>query len=143
VLQPAILANGVMGLWLTRLSDDHGFTKTAIEAKSVEQLVEELFLRAFTRPPSSAEKSKYVEYLNVGFETRVRTATPVKSDHIPKPYVSWSNHLDGQASAIMTAEEAKLRLGDPATSRLDPDWRSRMENVIWAVINSAEMIHRP
>src|SRR5262249_55905732 len=26
VLQPAILANGTMGTWLTRLSDDHGVT---------------------------------------------------------------------------------------------------------------------
>ncbi len=29
VLQPAILQNGPVGLWLTRLSDDHGVTNLA------------------------------------------------------------------------------------------------------------------
>ena len=29
VLQPAILQNGPVGLWLTRLSDEHGITKLA------------------------------------------------------------------------------------------------------------------
>ncbi len=31
VLQPAILQNGPVGVWLTRLSDDHAMTQLALE----------------------------------------------------------------------------------------------------------------
>ena len=37
-LQPAILGNGTMGTWVTRLSDDHGVTAMALEAKSADAL---------------------------------------------------------------------------------------------------------
>jgi hypothetical protein len=144
VLQPAILANGIMGLWLTRLSDDHAFTQIALEAKSPEAIVDELFLRIFTRKPTEAEKAKLVEYLKAGFETRLvphSELPPAKRQ--PKVYISWSNHLDPKANELKAAEELKLRDGDPPTTRLNPEWRKRLENVLWAAINSPEAIHRP
>ena len=51
-------ANGVMGTWLTRLSDRHGMTKLALEEQSVEQLIDRLFLRLLTRKPTAAEKAR-------------------------------------------------------------------------------------
>src|SRR5262249_14395172 len=53
VLQPAILSNGVMGTWLTRLSDDHGITQLAIDAKTLDELIDGLFLRVLTRRPTA------------------------------------------------------------------------------------------
>src|SRR5262249_57970922 len=54
VLQPAILANGTMGTWLTRLSDDHGVTKLALEDRSLDGFLDELFLRVLT-PKATTE----------------------------------------------------------------------------------------
>ncbi|CAN5564679.1 DUF1553 domain-containing protein [soil metagenome] len=143
VLQPAILSNGVMGLWLTRLSDDHGFTDVALNAKSTNEIVETLFLRTLTRKPTDAEAKKFTEYLSAGFDTRVRTATAEAKPHVPVPYVSWSNHLDSKANSIKTDEEAALRQGPTPTGKLDPAWRVKLENVVWAVVNSPECIYRP
>ncbi|HQW29953.1 MAG TPA: DUF1553 domain-containing protein, partial [Verrucomicrobiales bacterium] len=71
VLQPAILANGVMGTWLTRLSDDHELTRIVMEDQTPEALVNRLFLRLLTREPSAAEKERYVNFLTEGYGTRV------------------------------------------------------------------------
>ena len=78
VLQPALLANGTMMTWLTRLSDDHGLTAVALEAATPKDLVNRVFHRFFTRPPSPAEQQVYVEALRPGFEARIlaREAAP-------------------------------------------------------------------
>jgi mono/diheme cytochrome c family protein len=144
VLQPAILQNGVLGTWLTRLSDDHGFTRLAIEAESPGKLVDAMFLRILTRPPTDAERKQYAAYLTPGFENRVRDMPPkVKAKRLPEPYVSWSNHLDPQSTLVRQAQEAAARAGDPPTTRLSADWRGRAEDVLWAVLNSSEFLFTP
>jgi mono/diheme cytochrome c family protein len=144
VLQPAILSNSTLGLWITRATDDHAFTAIALQAKSPEQIVEELFPRALTRKPTEAERRALVDYLRPGFESRLRTAEALsKPPHRPLPYVSWSNHLDPKANELKLEEEARLRAGPTPTTRLDAEWRQRLENVTWAVLNSPEFIHRP
>ncbi len=147
VLQPAILANGTMGVWLTKLSDDHGLTQLALEDQTVEKLVERLYLRLLTREPSQSEKQKYVGFLSEGYENRVippqeRTVEkPAKRE--PVRYVSWSNHLDSAANELAVMKEAESREGDPPTNALRPDWRLRMSDVIWAMLNSPEWIYTP
>ena len=141
-LQPAILSNGVMGTWATRLSDDHGVTQLALEAASPEAFTEALFLRILTRPPTQAEKAKYAGHLSEGFSSRVLNP-PVKASVFPrKPayYVSWSNHLNDMATTVRMQEEAAARKGDPATERLSDDWRRRAEDVLWALVNSPEFL---
>src|SRR5262249_30644482 len=78
VLQPAILANGTMGTWLTRLSDDHGVTKLALEDRSLDGFLDELFLRMLTRKPTTQERKTYVAYLKDGYEKRVLAPPAVK-----------------------------------------------------------------
>lgn len=144
VLQPAILQNGPVGLWLTRLSDDHGVTKLALSAMSVDELLDELFLRVLTRRPTDKERKAYSDYLRAGFDTRVLSPLPKPpAARKPEPYVSWSNHLHTDANAIMIRKGEAARKGDPPTERLDPKWRERLEDVLWAVLNSSEFVFTP
>jgi hypothetical protein len=143
VRQPAILTNGVMATWLTRLSDDHGVTDLALRAKSPEELVETLFLKVHTRRPTAAERAALVEHLTPGFADRVREARPKAVVRKPTIYVSWSNHLDPQATVLRQQEEAAARAGDPPTERLDPAWRTKVEDVLWAVLNTPDFLFTP
>lgn len=143
-LQPAILGNGTVGVWLTRLSDDHGIAQMALEDMPLEQFVDTLFLRLLTRKPTEAEKTQYVTYLKAGYETRRQEAQAEKAvPRYPVKYVSWTNHLDAEANALRMEEEVAARRGDPPTERLSKDWRNRMEDVLWALLNAPEWIFAP
>ena len=146
VLQPAILANGVMGTWLTRLSDDHELTRIVMEDQTPEALVNRLFLRLLTREPSAAEKERYVNFLTEGYGTRVipeaeRALDKPSGVRVPEKYVTWSNHLDGVANTLAQEHEAAARRGDPPTNALNNDWRLRMEDMLWAMLNAPEWIY--
>ena len=142
-LQPAILANGVMGTWLTALSDDHGATTLCREATSPEALVESLFLRVLTRRPTPAELRRYADRLRPGFATRLTQPTEQRMTGPRRPayYVSWSNHLDKDATLVRQQESEDARRGDPATTRLEAGWRQRAEDALWALVNSPEALY--
>lgn len=112
-LQPAILSNGTMGTWVTRLSDDHGITAMALEAKSPDALTDALFLRLLSRRPTAAEKAKYSGYLAEGFAGRMTQSSSKSVAYPRKPayYVSWSNHLNDMATTVRMQEEAAARKG--------------------------------
>lgn len=142
VLQPALLANGTMMTWLTRLSDDHGFTRFALEEQSLDTFVDRLFLRLFTRKPTAAEKALYMEALRPGFAARILPASAAKpAPHAYRKFVAWSNHMKAEANTLRLAEEAASRAGDMPTARLDQAWRTRFEDVIWALLNAPEWTH--
>ncbi|QDV26421.1 DUF1553 domain-containing protein [Aureliella helgolandensis] len=147
ILQPAIFANGVMSIWLTRLSDRHGITQLALEDQPVDELVDRVFLRLLTRSPSPHEKERYVRFLSEGYDTRVipesQRVRPTPGKREPERYVSWSNHVDGPANTLAVQKEADARRGDPPTNALNNDWRLRMEDVLWAVLNAPEWIYTP
>jgi hypothetical protein len=143
-LQPAILANGVLTTWLVRLSDDHPLTAVAIEAGSAEQLVEDLFVRILTRPPTAAEVALHTTHLQSGFERRVIPAAgPRPREHAPPPFVTWTNHLQPEAGPLKESMRAAAEAGDPPTPRLDAEWRQRCEDLIWTLVNAPEMLFRP
>lgn len=147
VLQPAILSNGTMGIWLTRLSDDHGITTLALQHQPLEQLIEKLYLRLLTRRPTAEELELYRGHLASGYDHR-KTALPgpkvISTQERKRPYyVSWSNHLDPDATIVRQQQEVDARRGDPPTQKLSEDWRTRLEDVVWALLNSPEFAFSP
>lgn len=145
VLQPAILANGTVAVWLTRLSEDHGVTRLSLEDRTVEDLVDTLYLRVLTRKPTPEEKAAMVAHLADGFESRriENPPPPVKPERKAPRYVSWSNHLMPEATVIKTELETAARRGDPATTKLDDRWRKKMEDAVWVLLNAPEFVFTP
>ena len=143
-LQPAIIANGVMSAWLTRLSDDHGLTELTLREQTVEALVDELFLRLLSRKPTESERERYTSWLADGFDDRRIVLAQVETQaHVAPKLVTWSNHLLPESDLAGNERIEAARRGDPPTPRLDPAWRARCEDLIWAIINSPEMLYRP
>jgi hypothetical protein len=142
VLQPAVIANGTMTSWITRLSDEHELVSVSLEAKSPEELVRRVYMRILTREPDASELKDGLEMISQGFDKRQITAVPVKTEKRKRPpFVTWSNHLDGPANALAAEIEEAARRGDPATPRLQAEWREQMEDLVWTVINKPEAIH--
>jgi hypothetical protein len=145
LIQPAVLANGTMGVWLTRLSDNSGLTRMMLRNRSVVELVDALFLRLLTREPSSEERQRFVSLLTPGYQDRVIPQTEVEPSESPQRfrYVSWSNHLKPAASSIKMEMQQVARRGPPPTRMLRTAWRERAEDAVWSLMNSPEMILIP
>jgi len=146
VLQPAVLANGDMGNGrIARLTDDCVLTDLCVATQPLPTLVDTVFARVLSRPPTPAERAKFVNYLQAGYAERVVACGPRKSrkDFDPAQLLSWTNHLNAKASELKYAVEEKARLGDEPTPRLKRDWRERMEDVLWAMVNSPEFVFVP
>jgi hypothetical protein len=145
VLQPAVLANGVIGRRVTRLSDDSAFTELALENQPVEKLVDRVFLRTLTRLPTKAERKQFVGLLQEGYADRsIKVDPSLVKRHFPRPVgVSWSNHLSPEANRIKIEMERLVEKGDPPSVRLKSAWRERMEDMIWALMNSPEFVFVP
>ncbi len=147
VLQPAILSNGTVGVWLTRLSDDHGITQLALEEQPLEAFLDKLYLRLLTRLPHAEEKQLYLQHLREGYDSRLTDLPPptssLPSNRVREKYVSWSNHLDAEATTVRLEQEKAARQGDPPTAKLSPAWRTRLEDVLWALLNSPEWAYSP
>lgn len=144
-LQPLLLANGVVGTRITRLSDDSTFTEFALKAQSAESLVDAVFLQVLTRRPSGQERQMFVRLLNDGFANRIvpgaRAYPRRRAAHTAA--VSWSNHLSPEATKIKMELERQAREGDPPTKRLQPEWREKMEDMLWVMLNSPEFAFIP
>ncbi len=145
MLQSLALANGVAAMRVTTLSDDNAMTRLSLEENtSVEQLVNRVFLQLLSRPAADDEIALFVDMLANGFGDRVANVAEVK----PAPRrrgtnVSWSNHLSAEATRIKLELERAVRAGDPPTTRLQSDWRERMEDGIWALLNTPEFVFLP
>lgn len=146
VRQPAILANGALGRWVTTLSETGGFTALALQPDlPLDGLIDQVFLRLLTRLPSAAERAEFRALLGPGFAGRIlpedRRPPPVKLP--PLKYVAWSNHLSAGANSIKIELEKRAREGDPPTTALQADWRERLEDMLWVLANSPEFVHLP
>ncbi|MFN4260549.1 MAG: DUF1553 domain-containing protein, partial [Gemmataceae bacterium] len=144
-LQPLLLANGTVGSRITRLSDDSTITELCLEDRPLAELIDAVFLRILTRRPSVAERELFTELLADGYADRrlldaprnpLRRATQAMN-------VSWSNHLSPEATRLKLELERAVRQGDPPTQRLRQDWRERMEDMLWALVNAPEFMFVP
>ena len=142
-LQPALLANGVVAGRVARLSDDSAFTALALAEGSAESLVRSVYLRVLSRPPSEIETRRLVAYLGSTYPSRIVAGAPLNVKPRTVRRVSWSNHLHPRATEIQMAEGRAAQAGDPPTYRLRPEFRERMEDVVWALINSPEFVLLP
>ena len=145
VLQPAILSNGTLGVWLTRLSDDHGITQFALKEQSLDQFIDQLFLKLLTRHPSDEERKLYAQHLSTGYDSRIthHESPAAPTTRVREKYVSWSNHVNDEANLVRIEQEKAARSGDPPTEKLEPGWRTRLEDVLWAMLNSPEWAFSP
>jgi len=143
-IQPAILANGVIGKRFTRLSDDSDFTTLALQDQPVETLVSQTVMKTFTREPTDSELRMFVDLLQPGYAERVNpNAKIVIPEPLPRNLVGWSNHLSSRANEIKVELEHAVKKGDPPTQRLKDDWRNRYEDVLWTLLNSPEFVFVP
>jgi len=143
VLQPAILLNGIIGKRATQLSEDSAITALALEDIDKKELIEKLYLRILSRPPAGEEQALLLGHIDEAFAARIlKDVKP--APRLVKVYaVSWSNHLNAEATRIKLELERLAREGDPPTRRLRAEWRERMEDVVFALVNSPEFIFVP
>ncbi|GDY06875.1 hypothetical protein LBMAG52_03610 [Planctomycetia bacterium] len=145
VLQPAMIANGIVAKRISQLSDDSAFTELALTAKSPEEFIDSVTQRILTRPATAVERKLFGDLLRDGFESRIVPGEhPVRRSQPPRQTgVSWSNHLKPEANLRKQSLAEELAFGDPTTSRLNADWRERAEDMIWSLINSPEFLIVP
>ena len=143
VLQPATLANSTISNRLTRLSDEHAFTALAMEEQPVARLIERMFLRLLSRPPTPAESAKFSAILAPDFAKR-RTGAPAAPPRAPfSKGVSWANHLNPDASTAVLDVERIVKAGPVPSPQLASDWRDRMEDALWALLLTPEFTYIP
>lgn len=143
VLQPLTLANGNAGHRLVQLSDNTVTTELALQADSPESMVELLFRMILTRPPEQEEAAMFAGELNAGFHDRVVPGAEKHPVTVSRNAVSWSNHLNSEATRLKQEQEEAARLGDLPTGRLTESWRIAVEDVIWVLMNSPEFAFVP
>jgi hypothetical protein len=103
VLQPAALANGILGNGrVTRLSDDNAITALALEDRSLTDLIHTVFLRVLSRPPTERETINFTELLRPDYaQRRLQPGnSQARKAGAPPRAVSWANHLNPDATKI-------------------------------------------
>ena len=146
VLQPLVLANGVVGARIASLSNDSAVTALALQDNSLEELVHKTYLRIASRPPRIDEVRIFVDLLRDGYSQRREEAAAQATSDKPgqrRSAVAWSNHLSPEASLLKLEMERQARSGDPPTKLLTADWRERMEDMVFALVNSPEFVFVP
>lgn len=143
VLQPLTMANGNAGHRIVQLSDNSALTDLTLESTSSAELTRQLFLRILTREPTSEELRDFMADLSPGFSERRVEGAVRRVLTGRQNVVSWSNHLNREATRIKQEQEEAARLGDPPTEMLREEWRLAAEDVIWVLLNSPEFCFVP
>lgn len=145
VLQPGILANGILVANLSRPANKSDLANWAIDASSPHELVETMFLRILARKPNPEELKQFAAALQSGFTDRVLPIGEVQEveKQEPLPLITWFNHQRHEATKVQNSVEHRVRKGPPADPRLRPEWRERYEDLVWSLINHREFVWIP
>jgi hypothetical protein len=145
ILQPGILANGILTSTLTRASHNSQLAQLAVDAHSPESLADALFLRILSRRPQPAERATFTSALAVGFDSRRVPADQIEplKPSSPLPLITWFNHQRQKATKVQNEVERRVRKGPPADPRLQPPWREVYEDLIWSLVNHREFVWMP
>lgn len=144
VLQPAILANGVIAKRVTQFSDDSRFTELALRDQPLDDLIDAFTQSILTRLPTSEERAAFRALLADGYAERVVPGAPiVRTPRVTSIGICWTNHLHPEANERKQELKHLLDKGDPPTQRLVADWRERAEDVVWVLLNSPEFVFIP
>ncbi|HUE74809.1 MAG TPA: DUF1553 domain-containing protein [Pirellulaceae bacterium] len=144
VLQPAILANGVVGKRISQLSEDSTFTELSLADQPLDSLLNRLYQQILSRLPTAEERQLVAAVLADGYENRRTGSSPgIRPGPYKRDGVAWSNHLKPESSDIKIRFAKEVEKGDPPTTRLTADWRERAEDVVWALVNSPEFVWLP
>jgi hypothetical protein len=116
-----------------------------MEDLQLEGLIDRVIQRTYTRPMTALEKDTFEELLKGGYAKRHRQATPeeLKIHPLRNAGVSWSNHLSEESNRVQIELQKAVKRGDPPSPRLEPDWRLRYEDMLWAILNSPEFVFIP
>jgi mono/diheme cytochrome c family protein len=145
VLQPGVLANGVLSSTLTRASYRSELAEVALQATSPKQIVDRVFLRFLGRAPSAKEAAPFVQALTEGFAQRVVPQHKVRlpEPDAPLPRLTWFNHLHPDSSKVALQIDQRAHQGPPPDPRLESAWRERYEDFVWSVLNTREFVWLP
>ena len=145
VLQPGVLANGLLVQNLSRASEGSELAGLAVSAGSPDALLENLFLRFLSRPPKTAEREAFLPALRDGFNRRLipvnQQTSPPRPD--PLPLATWLNHVTPEANNIQLEVENRVQRGPNPDPRLRTEWREIYEDIIWSLINDREFVWIP
>lgn len=145
VLQPGVLANSPLTVWLTRAAEGSPLADLAVEAASPAEIIDAVFLRFLSRLPTAEERELFLGPLAEGFAARL---VPLEQQQRPTPLerlpqVTWSNHLRSEANTIQQEWERRTRLGPRPDPRLRSDWREVYEDMAWSIVNTREFVWMP
>ena len=145
VLQPGVLANGLLVQALSRASHESELAELAVQAPSARALLEELFLRFLSRKPTTRETKALLPALSEGFDERL---VPKELQVLPKkpkqlPLATWLNHVTPEANSIQLEVEKQVQKGPTPDPRLKTEWRTIYEDIIWSLINHREFVWMP
>ena len=142
-LQPLMIFNGLLSQRITRLSEQSAITELCLQEMSVSTLVDRLFLTVLGRPPDEVERQTFAEVLRPGFEQR-RTGEPARAaEPLTTFQPDWRKHLEAEQTRLMLAAQQRVSRGESPTARLTIDFRERVEDVVWALMNSPEFVVIP
>jgi len=57
---------------------------------------------------------------------------------VHRGFVTWSNHFDVKANKLRRDEQLQLAAGPRPVQDIQPRWRERAEDAMWALVNSPE-----
>jgi len=142
-LQPLMLFNGIMSQRIARLSDQSAITDLCLEEQTVSELIDQLFLTVLSRHSDATEQTHFHNFIEPVFEHR-RTGAPAR------PFVplssfqpDWRKHLEPEQTRLMLDAQQRVASGEAPTRRLTGEFRERIEDILWALINSPEFVVIP